>query len=375
MINKHYSLKFFILILFVSFLSASCGTEETCIDGVQNQDETAVDCGGVCQACISCSDGIQNGDETGVDCGGSCADVCSIVANLETFTTTNSGLPDNYIHDVEMVGNVVWVATNEGAASYDGTTWTIFNTSNSSLPHNEVRDIFVGNFGILWFATWGGGVAQLDNGVWTVWNSSVSGVPSEIDYCDHFTQVINWTVVAAPSQGFLIWDGSVWTSYTTANSNLPSDQISDLVAGPNGEIYLTTLDAGLIEFNLPNFTEYNSSNSGLPDNELYSIHSMGNGEYWMGSKAGLVINLGSNWSVFQTSNSEIRGDVAKTLWIDVDDNIWLTALGLSKFDGAIWTHYTEANSSADLFFANDIAIGADGRHWVGTQDRGLISFE
>ena len=41
--------------------------------GVQNGDETGVDCGGllsVCPACPtppSCTDGVQNGDETGVD--------------------------------------------------------------------------------------------------------------------------------------------------------------------------------------------------------------------------------------------------------------------------------------------------------------------
>ncbi len=47
----------------------------TCNDGVQNGDETGVDCGGSCTACTvspSCNDGVQNGDETGVDCGGSC---------------------------------------------------------------------------------------------------------------------------------------------------------------------------------------------------------------------------------------------------------------------------------------------------------------
>ena len=50
----------------------SCEACATCDDGVQNGDETGVDCGGSCAACISCDDGIQNGDETGVDCGGSC---------------------------------------------------------------------------------------------------------------------------------------------------------------------------------------------------------------------------------------------------------------------------------------------------------------
>lgn len=71
-----------------------------CDDGVRNGDETDVDCGGSCGAtcetgelcgdggdCVSgecgddmrcvdmptCDDGIQNGDETDVDCGGSCS--------------------------------------------------------------------------------------------------------------------------------------------------------------------------------------------------------------------------------------------------------------------------------------------------------------
>ncbi|MFP4111398.1 MAG: hypothetical protein ACLFUO_00195 [Candidatus Woesearchaeota archaeon] len=70
---------------------------QTCSDGVKNQDESDVDCGGSCLKCQdglnctsdsdcangfcnstdmcatpSCDDGIQNGDETDVDCGGSC---------------------------------------------------------------------------------------------------------------------------------------------------------------------------------------------------------------------------------------------------------------------------------------------------------------
>ncbi len=71
---------------------SSCG-QSTCTDGIQNQGEQAIDCGGPCTACITgcdtdvdaynyvtdadideacetCFDGIQNGDEGGVDCGG-----------------------------------------------------------------------------------------------------------------------------------------------------------------------------------------------------------------------------------------------------------------------------------------------------------------
>ncbi len=56
---------------------------ETCEDGILNQDETAIDCGGVCEACVvvplaTCEDGILNQDETEIDCGGVC-EACVVV--------------------------------------------------------------------------------------------------------------------------------------------------------------------------------------------------------------------------------------------------------------------------------------------------------
>jgi hypothetical protein len=45
----------------------------TCSDGIKNQGETGIDCGGPCAACPTCSDHIKNQGETGVDCGGPCA--------------------------------------------------------------------------------------------------------------------------------------------------------------------------------------------------------------------------------------------------------------------------------------------------------------
>ncbi len=62
-----------------NFCVPTGGGGPTCNDGIQNGDETGVDCGGSsCPACApTCSDGIQNGDETGVDCGGSSCPACA----------------------------------------------------------------------------------------------------------------------------------------------------------------------------------------------------------------------------------------------------------------------------------------------------------
>ena len=64
--------------MFGIIMFTSCGDDETCSDGLLNQDETGIDCGGVCTACVTCSDGIQNGDEEGVDCGGTDCDACLV---------------------------------------------------------------------------------------------------------------------------------------------------------------------------------------------------------------------------------------------------------------------------------------------------------
>ncbi len=58
------------------FIKGGGTTNPTCNDGIQNGNETGVDCGGPdCDPCTvnpTCNDGIQNGNETGVDCGGDC---------------------------------------------------------------------------------------------------------------------------------------------------------------------------------------------------------------------------------------------------------------------------------------------------------------
>ncbi|MDA7558748.1 DUF5011 domain-containing protein [Flavobacteriaceae bacterium] len=70
-------------------------SEPSCGDGVQNGDETGIDCGGSnCEPCElppSCDDGIQNGDETGTDCGGSSCEPCNsggtVIINEGYFET------------------------------------------------------------------------------------------------------------------------------------------------------------------------------------------------------------------------------------------------------------------------------------------------
>lgn len=65
-----------------------------CHDRVLDGDETAVDCGGSCGACViaapTCSDGVRDGLETDVDCGWNCAS-CALGKHCESAADCVTG--------------------------------------------------------------------------------------------------------------------------------------------------------------------------------------------------------------------------------------------------------------------------------------------
>jgi len=108
---RHYAV-IFLAAFGVSFFLASCLNEDNrippnCYDGILNNDEqlvdcggpcppchhcidgiwqphlgeTCVDCGGECPACPQCSNCIQDGDESGIDCGGTYCGPCAALCN------------------------------------------------------------------------------------------------------------------------------------------------------------------------------------------------------------------------------------------------------------------------------------------------------
>ena len=107
--------------------TSACGPP-TCTDGIQNGNETGVDCGGPdCPACPTCSDGIQNGDETGVDCGGSSCAPCPCLGQNVTLTI----VLDNYPEETS------WSITSTGG----GTTYASGGTYGSEPDGSTVIEI------------------------------------------------------------------------------------------------------------------------------------------------------------------------------------------------------------------------------------------
>lgn len=132
----------------------------TCFDGIQNQDETAVDCGGVCPACPApptCTDGIQNGDETGIDTGGSCGGggiACTNINHLTVSPTTKTLTPNsNHIFAAKIFANdgseittgvIAWATSGPEGAPFGG--GTLIGNGNHSVKY--VAPAALGNYSL-----------------------------------------------------------------------------------------------------------------------------------------------------------------------------------------------------------------------------------
>jgi hypothetical protein len=118
-----------------------------CNNGVQDCDETGIDCGGsTCPVCAStdpCENGIQDGTETGVDCGGSCPP-CGTVTNCASdITTTQSGIPGDGIIDLTGGGTAVINSCITYKYSNAGSNWV----HGTFIPTNTIGYVSVAGSG------------------------------------------------------------------------------------------------------------------------------------------------------------------------------------------------------------------------------------
>jgi hypothetical protein len=136
------------LVLTSTIYFISCSKKEdapvvSCTDGIKNQDETGIDCGGSCAACPTCNDGIKNQGETGVDCGGPCAAVCPTCSDgiqNQNETGIDCGGPCSPCPAASLtclVNGANWTANNPGIILYT-TDSTIIGTQNSDTSNISI---------------------------------------------------------------------------------------------------------------------------------------------------------------------------------------------------------------------------------------------
>ncbi|HOI19254.1 MAG TPA: hypothetical protein PLX15_05335 [Candidatus Woesearchaeota archaeon] len=121
-----------------------CPVCPTCFDGIRNQGETGIDCGGPCAPCASCFDGIQNQGETGIDCGGPCPPCGVLEAPLVIKTPISDYLSEITVFSTLLL-SLIFIMLNyykEIGSFFKKLIWSIFRFAKSySFEDVEITDI------------------------------------------------------------------------------------------------------------------------------------------------------------------------------------------------------------------------------------------
>jgi ligand-binding sensor domain-containing protein len=161
------------------------------------------------------------------------------------------------------------------------------------------------------------------------------------------------------------------------------DKITAIAIGKSGNIYIATLQRGLIAYdiNKNRFIEYQNdayNANSIPDNKIKSLLIDNSGTLWVGTKGSGV----ATYSQFKFKFKHITQEPYKTTWLtnkyvlcfedDKDDNIWIgtDGGGLYKFDSKnnIFSNWRNNGSSSSLSndIVQDLLIDSYNSIWAGT---------
>ncbi|RMF62366.1 MAG: PAS domain S-box protein, partial [Bacteroidetes bacterium] len=312
------------------------------------------------------------------------------------------GLPSGIVYGfAEDASGVLWVATGEGAARYDGRT---FEPVELGLPPQRLLSAAVDGQGNVWFGTEASGLVRLGPSDTTriadglpdpkvlallpdgeaLWIGTTAGVcryEGGALHCFSGDEGLPDTYVGElvrDAQGTL-WAGTGKGLFRYAGDRFErvhpevfeGHRISALAADRKGGIWVGT-DQELIRIDGDDLVRYSRENGLI--RPVLSLFEDEEGNLWIGlDGAGLARFAPSPFLLFTTEHG-LAEDGAWSILEDRQGRIWLgTGNGLSRFDGQAFETFTTGDGlPGNTVYA--LFEDPDGTIWVGTEE-GLARYD
>ena len=287
---------------------------------------------------------------------------------------------------------VKWLATGDGALSFDGQTWRTFDPSNSALLTKFLTAVAVDRENNKWFSAPGSstepakGVYRFDGQTWEnfttensgLWANYVTAIGADAQGGVWFA-AINAQGVGAASR---LLEGN-WTTF----ENVAGDEI---VTDPAGNVWFV-LTGTLRCFDGAAWTRYDSSNTPLPTSGITALCFDGAGQPWVGIDGGSLLTY--DGSSVRSVNITLEGPAALSIrtLAGLPPGGPLGALfcmtyangtGVTVYDFLLntWRTYTSKNSPIAAVVASSanvvdaVAIDRQGVIFIGTLG-GVYSYD
>ncbi len=302
------------------------------------------------------------------------------------YTKENSALPGNTVNDIFIDKyDEIWFAVSGGVALLENIVgiqsgnvmdnWTVYTAGEMGIESDIVLKIkYVASYK-MWFATLGG-LTALYSSTWLPYTTDNSDIPTNlVTDIDRDSDENAW--LSTSGKGLVMFDGTVWTVYDTANSSIPSNTVTTVLIDLGDTVWCTTPN-GVLKFKDSYTMVMTSSNSGLISDDIYCMAIDRNRHKWFGREGGVArfYEADSMWTHYTSFHSAVFTDSVLTIVEDDGGDLWFgTSAGLTKFDGNVWHDYTgDRYPVLSNKGVRAIAFDNSGNTWIGTTNNGVIAF-
>jgi streptogramin lyase len=172
-------------------------------------------------------------------------------------------------------------------------------------------------------------------------------------------------------------DTLVWVNFSPSNIELPTYYFSAIdiqhgyikwLAGSQGD--------GLIRYDDTEWTVFKMSNSQIPSDNITDIH-VHNDDVWIGTDNGAARYNNGTWQIYNMSNSPLQTNRIECIFVDHINRVWIGTFnkGTYVLDGGSWTTYNKTNSPMPTDNIKSILVEPNGSFWIGTNGGGLVQFD
>ena len=172
-------------------------------------------------------------------------------------------------------------------------------------------------------------------------------------------------------------DPPQWIIYNTSNSQLPSNNVGNIVVDNSNRKWVSFWYYGLLKIVNESWTMYDTTNSEIPSNIIRSINVDENLNLWAGGyndngNFRLTKFDGVNWTIWNSSNSPIPANDVMALIFDNQNDLWLlckdtdnvfnTNYVIELTQDSVWNFHTSFETFTgyrQMLFDNDQIL------WIG----------
>jgi signal transduction histidine kinase/ligand-binding sensor domain-containing protein len=265
----------------------------------------------------------------------------------------------------------LWFGTQAGLVRYEPKTFIRY-TPADGLPADVIRSSGVDRSGAVWFGfdrdlKGSHGIVRFDGQSWRRYTTS-QGLAN--DFVDAFAQTLDGAVWIGTHQGLSRFQDGTFTTFDRKNG-FDGQFPEDLAPAPDGGLWLVEWDKGLFHFDGVHFQHFPQPML----SKYYRVKLATDGAVWIGtSGTGLARFQAGHFQMFGTSNG-LAGNEVRSLLLGQQNDLWIgTEAGLSFYDGHTFTNYAIGRGRLPAKRVNALFRDQKGVLWIGT-DAGVVRYD